>query len=91
MSPLSNSASSQRAPSASGQSSNVNTRQPPTPSAKSESIAFTELEPDLYEMEDELEIGGGEAVQFCLLAEFDIDAGATLTDQYPHPTGTDEQ
>jgi hypothetical protein len=75
----------------------VNTRQPPTPSAKShrtfnsESIAFTELEPDLYEMEDELEIGGGEAVQFCLLAEFDIDAGATLTDQYPHPTGTDEQ
>jgi hypothetical protein len=37
---------------------------------------------------DELE---GEAVHFCLLAEFDIDAGATLTDQYPHPTGTDEQ
>jgi hypothetical protein len=34
---------------------------------------------------------GGEAVHFCLLAEFDIDAGATLSDQYPHPTGTDEQ
>jgi hypothetical protein len=33
----------------------------------------------------------GEAVHFCLLAEFDIDAGATLSDQYPHPTGTDEQ
>lgn len=32
-----------------------------------------------------------EAVHFCLLAEFDIDAGATLADQYPHPTGTDEQ
>lgn len=32
-----------------------------------------------------------EAVHFCLLAEFDIDTGATLADQYPHPTGTDEQ
>jgi hypothetical protein len=45
-------------------------------------------------MEDEMELeigNGGEAVHFCLLAEFDIDAGATLTDQYPHPTGTDEQ
>ncbi|EIW66750.1 hypothetical protein TREMEDRAFT_45583 [Tremella mesenterica DSM 1558] len=31
-----------------------------------------------------------EAVHFCLLAEFDIDAGATLTHQYPYPTGTDE-
>lgn len=35
--------------------------------------------------------GMDEAVHFCLLAEFDIDAGATLADQYPHPTGTDEQ
>lgn len=32
-----------------------------------------------------------EAVHFCLLAEFDIDAGATLTHQYPYPTGTDDQ
>ena len=32
-----------------------------------------------------------EAVHFCLLAEFDIDAGATLAHQYPYPTGTDEQ
>jgi hypothetical protein len=32
-----------------------------------------------------------DAVQFCLLAEFDIDAGATLAHQYPYPTGTDEQ
>ncbi|WRT67755.1 uncharacterized protein IL334_004727 [Kwoniella shivajii] len=31
-----------------------------------------------------------EAVHFCLLAEFDIDAGATLAHQYPYPTGTDE-
>lgn len=30
-------------------------------------------------------------VHFCLLAEFDIDAGATLAHQYPYPTGTDEQ
>ena len=31
-----------------------------------------------------------DAVHFCLLAEFDIDAGATLAYQYPYPTGTDE-
>ncbi|WVQ71892.1 hypothetical protein IAR50_001434 [Cryptococcus sp. DSM 104548] len=31
-----------------------------------------------------------EAVHFCLLAEFDIDAGATLAYQYPYPMGTDE-
>ncbi|CAK9781024.1 spindle pole body interacting protein [Cutaneotrichosporon oleaginosum] len=31
-----------------------------------------------------------EAVHFCLLAEFDIDAGATLAHQYPYPTGTEE-
>lgn len=41
--------------------------------------------------EDDGEEGEDEAVHFCLLAEFDIDAGATLADQYPHPTGTDEQ
>lgn len=32
-----------------------------------------------------------EPVKFVLLAEFDIDAGATLAQQYPFPTGTDEQ
>lgn len=32
-----------------------------------------------------------EPVKFVLLAEFDIDQGATLTHQYPFPTGTDEQ
>lgn len=31
-----------------------------------------------------------EAAKFVLLAEFDIDQGATLTHQYPFPTGTDE-
>lgn len=30
-------------------------------------------------------------VQGILLAEFDIDKGASLTYQYPKPTGTDEQ
>ena len=34
---------------------------------------------------------GEEAVQYVLLAEFDIDAGATLAHQYPYPTGTEEQ
>lgn len=33
---------------------------------------------------------GEDAVHFVLLAEFDIDAGATLAHQYPYPTGTDE-
>jgi hypothetical protein len=41
------------------------------------------------------EDGGGshgeDSVHFVLLAEFDIDAGATLSHQYPYPTGTDEQ
>lgn len=36
-------------------------------------------------------VEGAEAVHFILLAEFDIDAGATLAHQYPYPTGTDEQ
>jgi hypothetical protein len=30
-------------------------------------------------------------VQYILLAEFDIDKGASLTYQYPNETGTDEQ
>lgn len=30
-------------------------------------------------------------VKHVLLAEFDIDQGATLSLQYPFPTGTDEQ
>ncbi|EIM21636.1 spindle pole body interacting protein [Wallemia mellicola CBS 633.66] len=29
-------------------------------------------------------------VAYCLLAEFDIDQGSTLSQQYPFPTGTDE-
>jgi hypothetical protein len=86
----------ERAPSASSQ-----LQQPPTPSAKShrtypseqygygseydqQSTLYTDMDFEMEELE-------GEAVHFCLLAEFDIDAGATLTDQYPHPTGTDEQ
>jgi hypothetical protein len=36
-------------------------------------------------------VEGEEAVQYVLLAEFDIDAGATLAHQYPYPTGTEEQ
>lgn len=32
-----------------------------------------------------------EAVHFVLLAEFDIDLGSTISQQYPYPTGTDEQ
>lgn len=32
-----------------------------------------------------------EPIKFVLLAEFDIDQGATLAYQYPYPTGTDEQ
>lgn len=39
----------------------------------------------------DVEHGKEDAVHFCLLAEFDIDAGATLAHQYPYPTGTDEQ
>lgn len=42
---------------------------------------------DVEEHSDDKE----DAVHFCLLAEFDIDAGATLAHQYPYPTGTDEQ
>jgi hypothetical protein len=30
-------------------------------------------------------------VQYILLAEFDIDKGASLKYQYPNDTGTDEQ
>lgn len=103
MSPLSMSSASfnrerERAPSSQSQS-----QQPPTPSSKShrtypseqygygsgydhdhQSAVYTDMDVEMEELE-------GEAVHFCLLAEFDIDAGATLTDQYPHPTGTDEQ
>lgn len=32
-----------------------------------------------------------DAVSYVLLAEFDIDQGATLAHSYPFPTGTDEQ
>ena len=80
-------------------SSQSQSQQPPTPSAKSHRTYPSEqygseydLQPSVYtDMDIEMEELEGEAVHFCLLAEFDIDAGATLTDQYPHPTGTDEQ
>jgi len=42
-------------------------------------------------MDQEPTQGEEEPVKFVLLAEFDIDQGATLTHQYPFPTGTDEQ
>jgi hypothetical protein len=41
--------------------------------------------------EDEIGEGEDEAVHFVLLAEFDIDLGSTISQQYPYPTGTDEQ
>ena len=44
-----------------------------------------------YDMEDEIGEGEDEAVHFVLLAEFDIDLGSTISQQYPYPTGTDEQ
>lgn len=48
---------------------------------------------DRDDEEDDNEIGEGEdeAVHFVLLAEFDIDLGSTISQQYPYPTGTDEQ
>ncbi|KAL7423106.1 hypothetical protein Q5752_002405 [Cryptotrichosporon argae] len=48
-----------------------------------------ELESELADL-DIVETEEAEAVHYCLLAEFDIDAGATLAHQYPFPTGTDE-
>ncbi|ORY28496.1 putative cell polarity protein [Naematelia encephala] len=75
---------------------------PPTPSARSNytttsterDFSSSELTHDLSEMYVNSQSGEGEdqedAVHFCLLAEFDIDAGATLAHQYPYPTGTDE-
>ncbi|WVO14083.1 hypothetical protein L204_101711 [Cryptococcus depauperatus] len=53
-------------------------------------------EKDLELAREDIDLGAlGDAadedsVHFCLLAEFDIDAGATLAHQYPYPTGTDE-
>lgn len=107
MSPLSmSSASSHRERVPSTASHYPPQQAPPTPSAKShrtyasEQYSEYEHQPSVYtdmesgtqiDMDLEMEELEGEAVHFCLLAEFDIDAGATLTDQYPHPTGTDEQ
>jgi hypothetical protein len=99
------SASSHRAPSGPSGNGAIVQAKPNTPSAKSHrtfqsedyrvpsEFGFTteenaDMDVDMSMTTEEL---GGEAVHFCLLAEFDIDAGATLTDQYPHPTGTDEQ
>ena len=74
---------------------------PETPSARSHRTGSTErdfdseLGADHGDAFDGFEGGGGDSgedtVHFCLLAEFDIDAGATLAHQYPYPTGTDEQ
>ncbi|WVQ78521.1 hypothetical protein IAT38_000607 [Cryptococcus sp. DSM 104549] len=65
---------------------------PQTPSGQSASTAVS-IERDLDAVEV-IDLDGApeqeEAVHFCLLAEFDIDAGATLAHQYPYPTGTDE-
>lgn len=69
------------------------------PNSASSAILAAPFDPDhnddgdLGLDEGEQDEGGedDEAVHFCLLAEFDIDTGATLADQYPHPTGTDEQ
>lgn len=46
---------------------------------------------DLGDDEEEIGEGEDEAVHFVLLAEFDIDLGSTISQQYPYPTGTDEQ
>jgi hypothetical protein len=103
MSPLSMSSAASNRERERAPSSQSQFQQPPTPSSKShrtypseqyrygseydhehQSTVYTDMDIEMEELE-------GEAVHFCLLAEFDIDAGATLTDQYPHPTGTDEQ
>ncbi|KAK4689547.1 hypothetical protein P7C73_g555, partial [Tremellales sp. Uapishka_1] len=60
---------------------------PPISSARSN---FT-IHSTLYDSEPDEVPEVEDAVHFCLLAEFDIDAGATLAHQYPYPTGTDEQ
>lgn len=52
--------------------------------------ALDKLDFDAADLAD-VEHGNEQAVYFCMLAEFDIDTGATLAHQYPYPTGTDEQ
>ncbi|ORX40101.1 docking domain of Afi1 for Arf3 in vesicle trafficking-domain-containing protein [Kockovaella imperatae] len=68
---------------------------PETPGARSDfTVTSTERDPESelahLPAEDLGEDQVEDAVHFCLLAEFDIDAGATLAHQYPYPTGTDE-
>lgn len=71
---------------------------PQTPSSRSHKTT-TSTERDFeseFGHDAELDMGDGQsasedAVHFVLLAEFDIDSGATLSVQYPYPTGTDEQ
>lgn len=36
-------------------------------------------------------ISSGKHCEFCLIAEFDIDRGSTLSYQYPNPIGHDNQ
>lgn len=50
-----------------------------------------DFEKAISDVEEDASEDKEDAVHFCLLAEFDIDAGATLAHQYPYPTGTDEQ
>ncbi len=67
---------------------------PPATPKSNHTFASTDHFHDASEfVEDDAEPGieQEDAVHFCLLAEFDIDAGATLAYQYPYPTGTDEQ
>lgn len=71
---------------------------PPTPSARSHKTTHSterdfesEFGHDLDFDTAESQNGNEDAVHFVLLAEFDIDTGATLSNQYPYPTGTDEQ
>jgi hypothetical protein len=42
-------------------------------------------------MHESMQSGVEGSIKHVLLAEFDIDEGATLSLQYPSPTGADEQ
>ncbi|TXT13546.1 hypothetical protein VHUM_00913 [Vanrija humicola] len=61
---------------------------PVTPTAKT--VEHHDFDNEIGDVEEDDFEDKDEDVHFCLLAEFDIDAGATLAHQYPYPTGTDE-
>ena len=75
----------------------ASTRYPPTPSTRNPFPTSPERDFDSEIIHDidldahDEHVEGEEGVHFVLLAEFDIDAGATLSHQYPYPTGTEEQ